>query len=90
MGLKHRWAPPSGPQLRGLGQPVRLAYVTLCSLSRRFRGRRAAALVLTRPRRTRPRPHGFTVPPGPARALVITGPARLDGQIANGEPLTSG
>jgi hypothetical protein len=44
---------------------VRLAYVTLCSLSRRFRGRRAAA-------------------------LVLTGPARLDGQIANGEPLTSG
>ena len=37
----------------------------------------------------RDRPHGFTVTsPGPARALVVTGPARLDGQIAaHGEPL---
>jgi quercetin dioxygenase-like cupin family protein len=39
----------------------------------------------------RDRPHGFTVTsPGSARALVITGPARLDAQIAaNGQPLTS-
>jgi len=32
----------------------------------------------------RDHPHGFTVSgAGPARALVITGPAQLDGQIAN-------
>ncbi len=37
----------------------------------------------------RDQPHGFTVTsPGLARALVITGPARLDGQVAaRGEPV---
>ncbi len=40
----------------------------------------------------RDRPHGFTVTgAGPARALVITGPSRLDGQIAaRGEPVPPG
>ena len=40
----------------------------------------------------RDRPHGFTVTSaGPARALVITGPSRLDGQIAaRGEPVPPG
>jgi quercetin dioxygenase-like cupin family protein len=38
----------------------------------------------------RDRPHGFTVTsPGPALALVITGPPQLDRQIAeHGEPAT--
>jgi len=40
----------------------------------------------------RDRPHGFTVTRAdPARALVITGPSRLDGQIAaRGEPVPPG
>jgi quercetin dioxygenase-like cupin family protein len=40
----------------------------------------------------RDHPHGFTVTSaGTARALVITGPARLDGQIAaRGEPVPPG
>jgi hypothetical protein len=37
-------------------------------------------------------PHGFTVTgTGPAKALVITGSSRLDGQIAaHAEPVPSG
>jgi quercetin dioxygenase-like cupin family protein len=40
----------------------------------------------------RDQPHGFTVTSaGPARALVITGPSRLAGQIAaRGEPVPPG